>query len=99
MTGEFAPCDCEGADLLHPHHGTWLGGRPRSAASERERLMSGVSSQLVSTNSAADAAGASGGDHGRRLSPLDGSFLRLGAPQSPTPVGVRGVFAGPPGAP
>src|SRR3954469_3668382 len=61
--------------------------------------MSGISSQLASTNSAADAAGASGGDHGRRLSPLDGSFLRLESPQSHMHVGFSAVFAAPSGRP
>src|SRR3954470_4967360 len=61
--------------------------------------MSGVSSQLVRTNSAADAAGASGSDHGRRLSPLDGSFLRLESPQAHMHVGFSAVFAAPSGRP
>src|SRR3954467_4167000 len=59
--------------------------------------MSGVSSQLVRTNSAADAAGASGSDHGRRLSPLGGSFLRLESPRSHMHVGFSAVFAAPSG--
>src|SRR4051794_21005198 len=59
--------------------------------------MSGISSQLASTTSAADAAGASGSDHGRRLSPLDGSFLRLESPQSHMHVGFSAVFAAPSG--
>jgi len=59
--------------------------------------MSGVSSQLESTNFAADAAGASGSVHGRRLSPLDGSFLRLESPQSHMHVGFSAVFAAPVG--
>src|SRR3954452_3599923 len=61
--------------------------------------MSGISSQLASTNSAADAAGASGGGHGRRLSPLGGSFLRLESPQSHMHVGFSAVFAAPSGRP
>src|SRR3954447_4029673 len=59
--------------------------------------MPGDSSQPTSTNSAADAAGASGSDHGRRLSPLDGSFLRLESPQSHMHVGFSAVFAAPSG--
>src|SRR3954471_21759273 len=59
--------------------------------------MPGDSSQPTSTNSAADAAGASGSDHGRRLSPLDGSFLRLESPQSHMHVGFSAVFAAPVG--
>src|SRR3954451_8610033 len=61
--------------------------------------MSRISSQLAFTNSAADAAGASGSDHGRRLSPLDGSFLRLESPQSHMHVGFSAVFAAPSGRP
>src|SRR4051794_41708631 len=61
--------------------------------------MSGISSQPRSTSSAADAADASGSDHGRRLSPLDGSFLRLESPQSHMHVGFSAVFAAPSGRP
>jgi diacylglycerol O-acyltransferase len=42
---------------------------------------------------------ASGMDHGRRLSPLDGSFLRLESPQSHMHVGFSAVFAAPSGRP
>jgi WS/DGAT/MGAT family acyltransferase len=38
-------------------------------------------------------------DHGRRLSPLDGSFLRLETPQSHMHVGFSAVFAAPSGRP
>src|SRR4051795_13266348 len=38
-------------------------------------------------------------DHGRPLSPLDGSFLRLDSPQSPMHVGFSAVFAAPVGRP
>ena len=41
----------------------------------------------------------SGNDHGRRLSPLDGSFLRLESPQSHMHVGFSAVFAAPSGRP
>src|SRR3954453_23661959 len=41
----------------------------------------------------------SGNDHGRRLSPLDGSFLRLDSPQSQMHVGFSAVFAAPSGRP
>ena len=59
--------------------------------------MDGTSSQPRSTTPAADAAGASGSDHGGRLSPLDGSFLRLDSPQSHMHVGFSAVFAAPSG--
>src|SRR5215217_7418371 len=45
------------------------------------------------------ASDASGADHGRRLSPLDGSFLRLETPQSHMHVGFSAVFAAPSGRP
>jgi WS/DGAT/MGAT family acyltransferase len=38
-------------------------------------------------------------DHGKRLSPLDGSLLRLESPQSHMHVGFSGVFAAPAGRP
>ena len=41
----------------------------------------------------------SGLDHGRPLSPLDGSFLRLDSPQSHMHVGFSAVFAAPVGRP
>src|SRR6476659_3809786 len=59
--------------------------------------MSGISSQPRSTSPAADAVGASGSDHGGRLSALDGSFLRLDSPQSHMHVGFSAVFAAPSG--
>ena len=54
-------------------------------------------SQSRSSDPAADATGASGTDHGTRLSPLDGSFLRLDSPRSPMHVGFSAVFAAPSG--
>src|SRR5215208_1539813 len=42
---------------------------------------------------------APGTDHGRRLSPVDGSFLRLETPQSHMHVGFSAVFAVPSGRP
>jgi diacylglycerol O-acyltransferase len=48
-------------------------------------------------NSPADGSSASGMDHGRRLSLLDGSFLRLESPQSHMHVGFSAVFAVPSG--
>jgi diacylglycerol O-acyltransferase / wax synthase len=50
-------------------------------------------------SSIADAAPASEAEHGRRLSPLDGSFLRLESPQSHMHVGFSAVFAAPSGRP
>ncbi|WP_081685622.1 wax ester/triacylglycerol synthase family O-acyltransferase [Candidatus Solirubrobacter pratensis] len=47
--------------------------------------------------SGADGASASGTVHGRRLSPLDGSFLRLESPHSHMHVGFSAVFAAPSG--
>ena len=61
--------------------------------------MPGTPSQPPSGNSIADATRASGADHGRRLSPLDGSFLRLESPQSHMHVGFSAVFAAPSGRP
>ena len=61
--------------------------------------MSGTPSQPRSGNSIGDATSASGADHGRRLSPLDGSFLRLESPQSHMHVGFSAVFAAPSGRP
>src|SRR4051794_33120161 len=51
------------------------------------------------TNSAADTASKSGIAHGRRLSPLDGAFLRLDSPRSHMHVGFSAVFAAPSGRP
>src|ERR687898_585578 len=56
-------------------------------------------SQPRSRSSAADATSASGTDHGRRLSPVDGAFLRLESPQSHMHVGFSAVFAAPSGRP
>src|SRR3954452_11979591 len=42
---------------------------------------------------------ASDNEHGRRLSPLDGSFLRLDSPRSHMHVGFSAVFAAPSGRP
>jgi diacylglycerol O-acyltransferase len=50
-------------------------------------------------NSAAGEASAPETDHGRRLSPVDGSFLRLETPQSHMHVGFSAVFAAPSGGP
>jgi diacylglycerol O-acyltransferase len=47
--------------------------------------------------SGGDGASASGTVHGRRLSPLDGSFLRLESPHSHMHVGFSAVFAAPSG--
>src|SRR3954454_21967711 len=47
--------------------------------------------------SGADGASGSGTVHGRRLSPLDGSFLRLESPHSHMHVGFSAVFAAPSG--
>ena len=69
--------------------------RPRNT----QTSMPGTPSQPRSRNSAADATSASGADHGRRLSPLDGSFLRLESPQSHMHVGFSAVFAAPSGRP
>src|ERR671937_1572181 len=59
--------------------------------------MPGSPSQPRSRTSAADGTSASGTDHGRRLSPVDGAFLRLESPQSHMHVGFSGVFAAPSG--
>ena len=61
--------------------------------------MPGSPSQPRSGTSAAAGTSASGGDHGRRLSPVDGAFLRLESPQSHMHVGFSGVFAAPSGRP
>src|SRR5919108_157097 len=61
--------------------------------------MPGIRSQPRPRTSAADGTSASGTDHGRRLSPLDGSFLRLESPQSHMHVGFSAVFAAPSGRP
>jgi diacylglycerol O-acyltransferase / wax synthase len=50
-------------------------------------------------NSAAGEPTSAGTDHGRRLSPVDGSFLRLETPQSHMHVGFSAVFAAPSGRP
>ena len=47
----------------------------------------------------AGEASAPGTDHGRRLSPVDGSFLRLETPQSHMHVGFSAVFAAPSAGP
>jgi diacylglycerol O-acyltransferase len=59
--------------------------------------MLGLPSQPRPGNSRADGTSAPGNDHGRRLSPLDGSFLRLESPQSHMHVGFSAVFAAPSG--
>ena len=61
--------------------------------------MPGTPSQPRSRDSAAVATSVSGTDHGRRLSPVDGSFLRLESPQSHMHVGFSAVFAAPAGRP
>src|SRR3954465_14767970 len=61
--------------------------------------MPGISAQPRSSSLAADAAGASDGDHGRPLSALDGSFLRLDSPRSHMHVGFSAVFGAPVGRP
>src|SRR3954462_15599948 len=58
-----------------------------------------MSSPPRATNSAADTPSESGTAHGRRLSPLDGSFLRLESPQAHMHVGFSAVFAAPSGRP
>src|SRR5215212_1813018 len=59
--------------------------------------MPGTPSQPRPRHSAAEATSASSADHGRRLSPVDGSFLRLESPQSHMHVGFSAVFAAPAG--
>jgi diacylglycerol O-acyltransferase len=61
--------------------------------------MPDTQSQPRPRSSAADAMSDSGTDHGRRLSPVDGSFLRLESPQSHMHVGFSGLFAAPSGRP
>jgi WS/DGAT/MGAT family acyltransferase len=61
--------------------------------------MPGIPSQPRSSNSPADATSASDADHGRRLSALDGSLLRLESAQSHMHVGFSAVFAAPSGRP
>src|SRR3954465_8524851 len=61
--------------------------------------MPGTPSQPPSGNSFADATSASAADHGRRLSPLDGSFFALESPQSHMHVGFSAVFSAPSGRP
>jgi diacylglycerol O-acyltransferase len=56
-------------------------------------------SQPRNGRSPGEETSASGTDHGRRLSPLDGSFLRLESPQSHMHVGFSAVFAAPSGRP
>src|SRR3954453_19673094 len=60
-----------------------------------------TTSQPNGNGSAASSNGvsASGADHGRRLSAVDGSFLRLESPQSHMHVGFSAVFAAPSGRP
>ncbi len=61
--------------------------------------MPGTPSQTRPGKSPTIGSSASGQDHGRRLSPLDGSFLRLESPQSHMHVGFSAVFAAPSGRP
>src|ERR671931_226384 len=61
--------------------------------------MPGSPSQPRFMTSAADVTSASGSDRGRRLSPVDGAFLRLESAQSHMHVGFSGVFAAPSGRP
>jgi diacylglycerol O-acyltransferase / wax synthase len=61
--------------------------------------MPATPSQPRPGRSRAEETSASGIDHGRRLSPLDGSFLRLESPQSHMHVGFSAVFAAPSGRP
>ena len=61
--------------------------------------MPGTTSQPRPETSAARETTAAGTDHGRRLSPVDGSFLRLETPQSHMHVGFSAVFAAPSGRP
>src|SRR5438046_2342128 len=61
--------------------------------------MLGTPSEPRWRNSIANATNPSEADHGRRLSPLDGSFLRLESPQSHMHVGFSAVFAAPSGRP
>jgi diacylglycerol O-acyltransferase / wax synthase len=61
--------------------------------------MPGTTSKPRTRNSAARETSAPGTDHGRRLSPIDGSFLRLETPQSHMHVGFSAVFAAPSGGP
>ena len=56
-----------------------------------------TTSQPRPGNSVAGGTSAPGTDHGRRLSPVDGSFLRLETPQSHMHVGFSAVFAAPSG--
>jgi diacylglycerol O-acyltransferase / wax synthase len=58
-----------------------------------------TTSQPRPKNSAARGTSAPGTGHGRRLSPVDGSFLRLESPQSHMHVGFSAVFAAPSGVP
>jgi diacylglycerol O-acyltransferase len=61
--------------------------------------MPGTPSQPRPRNSAADGTSAWGTDPGRRLSAVDGSFLRLESPRSHMHVGFSAVFAAPSGRP
>ena len=61
--------------------------------------MTSTRSQPRPRSSAADRTSTSGADHGRRLSALDGSLLRLESPQSHMHVGFSAVFAAPSGRP
>jgi diacylglycerol O-acyltransferase len=63
-----------------------------------EPSMPGTRSQPRPENSVVDAS-TFDADHGRRLSPLDGSFLRVESPQSHMHVGFSAVFAAPSGRP
>ena len=58
-----------------------------------------TTSQPRPKNSGARGTSAPDTDHGRRLSPVDGSFLRLETPQSHMHVGFSAVFAAPSGRP
>src|SRR5829696_1440755 len=62
-------------------------------------LMPVTPSQPRPRTSAADGTSVDGTVHGRRLSPVDGSFLRLESPQSHMHVGFSAVFAAPSGRP
>src|SRR5215217_5622237 len=61
--------------------------------------MPGTPSQPRPRKSASRGTSAPGTDHGQRLSPVDGSFLRLDSPQSHMHVGFSAVFAAPAGRP
>ena len=65
----------------------------------KEASMPGITSQPRPENSVARGTSDLRTDHGRRLSPVDGSFLRLESPQSHMHVGFSAVFAAPSGRP